>query len=72
MSNAKITIVEATEWQGLYVDGELRCQGDIITSDDIARHIPGMYVKEVTDNYDEKMLCVMGGFPQYLIDVEVK
>jgi len=68
----KITIVEANDWQALYVDGVMRFEDHSVPLEVLARHIPGMRVLDVTEEYDEKVLCPGGGFHPFLIDVEVK
>lgn len=62
-----IVLVQADEWEGLYVDGMLRTEGHSIDPAAIVA-ICGGVSKRLTTQQDKK-LCEVGGLPDNLADL---
>lgn len=61
-------LLQADDWQGLYVDGSLVLEAHRVAPRDIARHTPGFEAYHVTEEQDRLMSEKGIGFPAQLAE----
>jgi len=65
----KIVIADGDDWQGLYIDGELKMEGHSFNVADVIKTITGTKPEYV--EVDADWLMELGRLPQKLSEVQV-
>jgi len=66
--NVSVVLLQADDWQGLYVDGKLVLEEHRIAPRDIAQHTPGFEAHFVSEEQDRLMSEKGIGFPESLAE----